>query len=143
MPDVIHESEALQFVLGQCPALPTRRVGLADATWLVVAEPVVAGEDVPPFANSAVDGYAVIAADVATAPVELTVVGEVAAGAHTDRVLAAGEAIRIMTGAPVPAGADAMVLESGSPARSLTPHPRSRTGSVPRPSTRTAPGPHG
>jgi molybdenum cofactor synthesis domain-containing protein len=71
---------------------------------------VVAGEDVPPFANSAVDGYAVIAADVATAPVELTVVGEVAAGAHTDRVLAAGEAIRIMTGAPVPAGADAMVM---------------------------------
>jgi molybdenum cofactor synthesis domain-containing protein len=110
VPDVIHESEALQFVLGQCPALPTRRVGLADATWLVVAEPVVAGEDVPPFANSAVDGYAVIAADVAAAPVELTVVGEVAAGAHTDRVLAPGEAIRIMTGAPVPAGADAMVM---------------------------------
>ncbi|MBU6317886.1 MAG: molybdopterin molybdenumtransferase MoeA, partial [Acidobacteria bacterium] len=69
---MIHESEALQFVLGQCPALPTRRVDLADATWLVVAEPVVAGEDVPPFANSAVDGYAVIAADVAGAPVELT-----------------------------------------------------------------------
>jgi molybdenum cofactor synthesis domain-containing protein len=107
---VIHESEALQFVLELCPALPTRRVALADATWLVVAEPVVAGEDVPPFANSAVDGYAVIAADVTAVPVELTVVGEVAAGAHTDRVLAPGEAIRIMTGAPVPAGADAMVM---------------------------------
>ena len=110
MPNVIHESEALQFVLGQCPPLPTRRVALADATWLVVAESVSAGEDVPPFANSAVDGYAVIAADVAAAPVELTVVGEVAAGARTDRVLAPGEAIRIMTGAPVPAGADAMVM---------------------------------
>ncbi len=107
---MIHESEALQFVLDRCPALPVRRVALADATWLVLAEAVAAGEDVPPFANSAVDGYAVIAADVADAPVELVVVGEVAAGAHTTRGLAPGEAIRIMTGAPVPAGADAMVM---------------------------------
>jgi molybdopterin molybdotransferase len=107
---MIHESEALQFVLDRCPALPVRRVALADATWLVLAEAVAAGEDVPPFANSAVDGYAVIAAEVADAPVELVVVGEVAAGAHTTHVLGPGEAIRIMTGAPVPAGADAMVM---------------------------------
>ena len=68
----------------------------------------------PPFANTAVDGYAVRAADVADAPVELTVVGEVAAGASTDRVLGAGEAIRIMTGAPMPAGADAVVMVEDS-----------------------------
>ena len=56
----------------------------------MLAEAVVAAEDVPPFANTAVDGYAVRAADVAAAPVELHVVGEVAAGASTDRVLGAG-----------------------------------------------------
>jgi len=81
-----------------------------DAIGTVLAEPVAAIEDVPPFANSAVDGYAVVAASVAGAPVELPVVGEVAAGAWTERVLQPGEAIRIMTGAPIPAGADAVVM---------------------------------
>jgi molybdopterin molybdotransferase len=71
---------------------------------------VVAAEQVPPFDNSAVDGYAVRAADIGGAPVELAVVAEVAAGAVTDRVLAGGEAIRIMTGAPIPVGADAVVM---------------------------------
>ncbi len=86
------------------------RVPARGAKGLVLAEAVVATEDVPPFANSAVDGYAVVAASVAGAPVELPVVDEVAAGAHTERVLLPGEAIRIMTGAPVPAGADAIVM---------------------------------
>ena len=81
-----------------------------DAIGTVLAEPVAAIEDVPPFANSAVDGYAVVAASVAGAPVELPVVGEVAAGAWTERVLQPGEAIRITTGAPIPAGADAVVM---------------------------------
>ena len=71
---------------------------------------VVAAEDVPPFANSAVDGYAVRAVDTVATPVRLRVVGEVAAGWSTDRVVGAGEAIRIMTGAPMPAGADASVM---------------------------------
>ena len=83
---------------------------LVLATGLVLAESVVAAEDVPPFANSAVDGYAVVASSVATVPVELPVVGEVAAGAYTDRVLQPGEAIRIMTGAPLPHGCDAIVM---------------------------------
>lgn len=107
---MIPEREALQHVLERCPVLPARSVGIDAATGLVLAEPVVAVEDVPPFANTAVDGYAVRAADVAGAPVELDVVDEVAAGAHTDRVLGAGQAIRIMTGAPMPAGADAAVM---------------------------------
>lgn len=85
-----------------------------QAVGLVLADDVVASEVVPPFDNTAVDGYAVRANDVATAgdhAVELAVVGEIAAGAGPgERVLAAGEAIRIMTGAPIPPGADAVVM---------------------------------
>ena len=85
-----------------------------QAVGLVLADDVVASEVVPPFDNTAVDGYAVRANDVATAgehAVELAVVGEIAAGAGPGaRVLAAGEAIRIMTGAPIPPGADAVVM---------------------------------
>jgi molybdopterin molybdotransferase len=107
---VIDITEARSYVLARCPAAVPVDVPCREATGLVLAAAVVAAENVPPFANSAVDGYAVVAASVAAAPVELPVVGEVAAGAHTDRVLQPGEAIRIMTGAPVPAGADAVVM---------------------------------
>ena len=107
---VIPESEARQYVLDRCPPLAVERTALGGATWLVLAEQVVAGEDVPPFANSAVDGYAVRAADVAHPPVELEVIDEVAAGAASAKTVGAGEAIRIMTGAPMPAGADASVM---------------------------------
>ena len=97
-------------MLQRCPALAPNDLPFREAIGCVLAAEVVAAEDVPPFANSAVDGYAVIAASVAAAPVELPVVDEVAAGASTNRVLGPGEAIRIMTGAPVPAGADAIVM---------------------------------
>ena len=107
---MIDITEARSYVLARCPAAVPVDVPCRGATGLVLAAAVVAAENVPPFANSAVDGYAVVAASVAAAPVELPVVGEVAAGAHTDRVLQPGEAIRIMTGAPVPAGADAVVM---------------------------------
>jgi molybdenum cofactor synthesis domain-containing protein len=80
----------------------------------VLARDVIATENVPPFDNSAVDGYAVRAADVATVPVELVVIDTVAAGAVSSRALKAGEAIRIMTGAPIPAGADAVVMVEDS-----------------------------
>jgi molybdenum cofactor synthesis domain-containing protein len=70
----------------------------------------VATEAVPPFANSAMDGYAVRAADTAGAPVELEVVGMIAAGTSPDGSVGPGEAVRIMTGAPMPDGADAVVL---------------------------------
>ena len=111
---VIHQSEARQYVLSHCPPLPVVQVDIGEATGLVLAEAVVSAEDVPPFANSAVDGYAVRAADVAGAgrdtPVELDVIDEVAAGASSDAVVGPGQAIRIMTGAPMPAGADASVM---------------------------------
>ncbi|MFM7253296.1 MAG: gephyrin-like molybdotransferase Glp [Ilumatobacteraceae bacterium] len=110
--------EARAYVLGQVAPLPATEVAARSAIGLVLAEPVSAAEDVPPFENSAVDGYAVRAASLAGAstssPVDLVVVGEVAAGAHTDAVLGDGEAIRIMTGAPVPAGADAIVMVEGT-----------------------------
>ena len=65
--------------------------------------------DVPPFANSAMDGYAVIAADVAAAPVTLQVVEDVAAGRVPTLAVTPGSAIKIMTGATIPEGADAVV----------------------------------
>ena len=76
----------------------------------VLAADVVATEPVPPFANTAMDGYALRAADVAAVPVILPVVAEVAAGHPAPRPLQAGEAMRIFTGAPMPEGADAVVM---------------------------------
>jgi len=102
--------DAQSFVLGSCPPLAPVTVTFEEAEGLVLAADVVSAEQVPPFDNTAVDGYAVIAVDTTTTPVELPVVDEVAAGAASDRVLVSGEAIRIMTGAPMPAGADAVVM---------------------------------
>ena len=102
--------EAQRVVLDACPPLAPVVVDLADAVGLVLAADVVADEQVPPFDNSAVDGYAVIAADVAVAPVTLEIVDEVAAGAASTTTLLRGQAIRIMTGAPIPQGADAVVM---------------------------------
>ncbi|MFT3853153.1 MAG: molybdopterin molybdotransferase MoeA [Ilumatobacteraceae bacterium] len=107
---MIHPDEARAHVLSNVGPLDVVALPLAQARGLALAETVVAGEDVPPFVNSAVDGYAVRSTDVASVPVELAVVGEVAAGAFSEHELAAGESIRIMTGAPVPRGADAIVM---------------------------------
>jgi molybdopterin molybdotransferase len=107
---VISEREARNYVLDRCVVADVVEVSIAEAIGAVLADAVVAAEDVPPFANSAVDGYAVRAIDTVAAPVRLRVVGEVAAGWSTDRVVGAGEAIRIMTGAPMPAGTDASVM---------------------------------
>lgn len=90
--------------------MPAREVPFTEAEGLVLAADIVANEQVPPFDNTAVDGYAVRAADTRDAPVELPVVDEVAAGAASDHELQPGEAIRIMTGAPMPSGADAVVM---------------------------------
>ncbi len=103
-------TDARGVVLSHCPVLPVVRIDLADAIGCVLAEQVIAPEDVPPFANSAVDGYAVVSADLISGECELPVIGEVAAGAPADLPLHPGAAIRIMTGAPLPAGADAVVM---------------------------------
>jgi molybdenum cofactor synthesis domain-containing protein len=111
---VISLDEARAHVLARVPVLEPRPVPVPEASGLVLAEPVTAPGDVPPFANTAMDGYAVRAADTVGAsddsPVRLPVVAEVAAGHPAPRPLAAGEAMRIFTGAPVPDGADAIVV---------------------------------
>jgi molybdopterin molybdotransferase len=113
--DVVTPLEDAQaFVLESCPPLPSTRVARAEALGMVLAAPVDAAEAVPPFDNTAVDGYAVRSVDVAEAPAELVVVGEIAAGSASDRAVGPGEAIRIMTGAPMPAGADAVVMVEDS-----------------------------
>ncbi len=105
--------EALTAVLNGVPVLAAETVALPEALGRVLAEPVTARDSLPPFANSSMDGYALRAADVvgATAvnPVTLRVIGDVAAGAMPDVTITAGTAVRIMTGAPLPNGADAVV----------------------------------
>jgi molybdenum cofactor synthesis domain-containing protein len=101
--------EAQAHVLDALPLLEEKRVGLRESLGLVLAADVVASSDLPPFANSAMDGFAVRAADVVSVPVTLPVVDEVAAGGVATREVTAGTAIKIMTGAPMPAGADAVV----------------------------------
>ena len=108
-PKLMSADDALARILDGVPTLPAVETPLLDALGLVLAEDVAAERDVPPFRNSAMDGYAVRGDDVASAPVELRVVGEVAAGGFPDREVGPGEAMRIMTGAPVPEGADTIV----------------------------------
>ena len=103
-------AEARGYVLDRVTALPARRVGLDEALGLVLAEPVASTEAVPAFANTAMDGFALRASDTAGAPVELEVVGTVAAGDTGDVQVDSGQAARIMTGAPMPPGADAVVM---------------------------------
>ena len=114
MAPVIEIGEARRHVLERCPPLPVVQADIRTAAGSVLAADVVAAESVPPFANSAVDGYAVRSESIADAspdaPADLPVVADVPAGAHTGRVVRAGEAVRIMTGAPIPSGADAVVM---------------------------------
>lgn len=101
-----YQAELLALVR---PDSRVERVPLAEAAGRVLAEDVVSGVSVPVFANSAMDGYAVRFAEVATAPVTLRVVGDVPAGSAADPVAGPGECVRIMTGAPLPSFADTVV----------------------------------
>lgn len=114
--------EAQRDVLDAIPLLPTRRIELEAALGLALAEPVVARHDLPPFANSAMDGYAVLAADIAATPTVLEVLEDIAAGSVPSETVIPGTAIKIMTGAPMPAGADTVVpVEDTEPGnRSVT-----------------------
>ena len=103
-------SEAQHYVLGQCAPLPAEPFPAFEALGLVTAEPIESTEQVPPFDNTAVDGYAVIAADTADTPAILQVAGAIAAGERPEVEVTPGSAVRIMTGAPMPAGADAVVM---------------------------------
>jgi molybdopterin molybdotransferase len=106
-------NEALALVLSRFSVLTSERVSLLEALGRVLAQPVVARESLPPFANSSMDGYALRAEDIAQAgqdkPVWLRVVADIAAGTSDLPEIVPGVAARIMTGAPLPPGADAVV----------------------------------
>jgi molybdopterin molybdotransferase len=106
-------SEALATVLADLPRLASERVPLLVAQGRVLADAIAASRDVPPFRNSAMDGYAVCAADVASAsaeqPAALRVLEVIGAGSVPTRAVTPGTAIKIMTGSLMPEGADAVV----------------------------------
>lgn len=108
--------QALEQILSRVAPLPTERVSILSALGRALAEPVVSGREIPPWPNSSMDGYAVRAADTRTTPARLAVVGTVTAGSLPTRDVNAGEAIRIFTGAPLPAGADAVVPQEDTEA---------------------------
>ena len=103
-------AEAQQVVIDRCGPLPTVRLPLVDALGHVTAGAVTSGEAVPAFDNTAMDGFAVRSADTTAAPVTLTVVDTLAAGSAPATAVGEGQAIRIMTGAPIPPGADAVIM---------------------------------
>lgn len=106
---VLSVEEALERILATVRVLEPERVPILEALGRVLAEEVVADRNIPPLPNSAMDGYAVRAADVARVPARLRVIAEAPAGRLCPVEVGPGTAVRIMTGAPIPAGADAVV----------------------------------
>jgi molybdopterin molybdotransferase len=133
---MISYREALESVLAAAKTLPAESVPLARALGRTLARDVKAREDIPPFTKATMDGYAVRAADTAPAgpgghgPVELEVVADLPAGQVPRKPIGPGQAVRIMTGAPLPAGADAVVMveDTGSHDRAVTILSRVRPG---------------
>ncbi len=113
MPEMISLEEARKLVLSHVEPLPVETVGLLDAVGRVSAEDLRSDIDVSPFAHSAMDGFALHAAELADAspdaPVEMDVIAEVAAGETYEGPIGKGQCVRIMTGAPLPDAADAVV----------------------------------
>jgi molybdenum cofactor synthesis domain-containing protein len=110
-------AEAQAEVLDAVSRLPVKALSLREAGGLVLAAAIDASHDLPPFPNSAMDGYAVRAEDVAATPAELRVLEDVPAGSVPSVTVEPGTAIKIMTGAPMPAGADSVVkVEDTEPA---------------------------
>jgi hypothetical protein len=110
IPGVIRLEEAQQQILAALPAPALERVALANGDGRILGETIVAAVDLPPFDNSAMDGYAVRAADVTDAstasPVRLRVVGRIPAGGSFSDEIHTGECVRLFTGSEVPRGGD-------------------------------------
>ncbi len=110
--------EARQQILSHFRAIETEAIPLAEARTRVLAEDIHAADSLPPFDNSSVDGFALRSEDVASAKsaagIRLPVVGDIPAGSTPDFRLQSGQAARIMTGAPLPSGADAVVMVEGT-----------------------------
>ena len=110
---VLPFEQAYEFVQRYCQNLKpaaTETVALLQSSGRVLAEPVFADRDFPPFPRATRDGFAVRAADVTSVPANLRVVGQVKAGSSYPRLLSTGEAVEIMTGAPAPSGSNAVVM---------------------------------
>lgn len=123
-PSLIPVEEALTYILDHLTPLPAEECSITECLNRILAQDVVAPANIPPFANSAMDGYAVIADDVASATVDnpaiLTVTDTIPAGVAPKLRVESGGAARIMTGAPMPEGADAVVrFEDTSEARKV------------------------
>lgn len=110
--------DARTRIVTKVQPLPPETVPLARALGRVLARPVRARRDQPPFDSSAMDGYAVLAADLVSTPVSLKVIGTSAAGHASKKVVRSGEAARIFTGAPMPKGADSVVIQENTAAQS-------------------------
>ena len=110
--------DARSRILRKVKPLPGEKIPLGAALGRVLAAPVRATRHQPPFPASAMDGYAVIARDVVATPVSLNVIGMSAAGHGFDGKVRSGEAVRIFTGAPVPKGADAVVIQENTAVQS-------------------------
>ena len=104
---MLNVEEAVEQILSRIHPLGTERVDVMTALGRALAEPITSRRQIPPWANSSMDGYALRAVDVGATP--LTVVGKITAGAMPDRAVGRGETMRIFTGAPLPDGADAVV----------------------------------
>ena len=113
---MISVAEARSRILRTLEPMPAEQIGLADGLGRVLARDVAARRTQPPLAVSAMDGYAVRAADVATLPARLAVIGYAPAGRAFAGTVGAGQAVRIFTGAPVPAGADTIVIQENTEA---------------------------
>jgi molybdopterin molybdotransferase len=108
---LIPVEDALARLLDGVAPCPAEDVALSEADGRVLAADVLARRRQPPFDASAMDGYAVRAADIATVPAQLETIGESQAGQRFDGTVGAGQAVRIFTGAPVPPGADTILLQ--------------------------------
>jgi len=110
---LISVDEALARILAAFAPLPTTRVAIDEAVGLVLADDIVASTNLPPFTNSAMDGFAIRSVDTVGAstssPTHFTLIGQAAPGTPSDRTIRSGEAVKIMTGAMVPPGADAVI----------------------------------
>lgn len=111
--NLIPVEQARSIVLGAIPLLDTEMVPLLDAIGRISAKDQKSDIDISPFDHSAMDGFALVVSDIENAsadnPVELPVIAEIPAGDYYDEVVKPGTCVRIMTGAPVPAGADTVV----------------------------------
>ncbi|MFT5439117.1 MAG: molybdopterin molybdotransferase [Alphaproteobacteria bacterium] len=111
---MISVAEARQKITDAMPAMPAERIALPAALGRVLAEDLTARRTQPPKAVSAMDGYAVRSEDVTTIPTTLKIVGHVPAGQSYDGTIGPGETVRIFTGAPLPDGADAIVIQENT-----------------------------